>query len=48
MRKSFSIVSALAIVLGVGMIGLAAAQDDYEGPMSDLRFVVLKDYNGKR
>jgi hypothetical protein len=47
MRKSFSIVSALAIVLGVGMIGLAAAQDDYEGPMSDLRFVVLKDYNGK-
>ncbi len=36
----------IAVVLGVGMIGLAPAQED-EGPMSDLRFVVLKDYNGK-
>jgi hypothetical protein len=33
-------------VLGVGMIGLARAQND-EGPMSDLRFVVVRDYNGK-
>jgi Carboxypeptidase regulatory-like domain len=46
MKKSFSIVSALVIVLGLGMIGLAVAQDD-DGPMSDLRFVVVRDYNGK-
>ena len=39
-------VSAVMIVLGVGMIGLAVAQDD-DGPMSDLRFVVVRDYNGK-
>jgi hypothetical protein len=46
MKKRFLIVSALVIVLGVGMIGLAGAQDD-DGPMSDLRFVVVRDYNGK-
>jgi len=33
-------------VLGVGMMGTAGAQQ-VEGPMSDLRFVVLKDSNGK-
>ena len=37
--------SAVVIVLGVGMIGLAEAQGDL--PMSDLRFVVVRDYNGK-
>ena len=46
MKKSFLILSAVAIVLGVGMMGRAGAQE-VEGPMSDLRFVVLKDYNGK-
>jgi hypothetical protein len=46
MRKRVSIVIAVVIVLGVGMMGLAQAQDD-EGPMSDLRFVVVRDYNGK-
>jgi hypothetical protein len=46
MRKKFLIVTAVLIVLGVGMIGLAGAQDD-DGPMSDLRFVVVRDYNGK-
>jgi hypothetical protein len=46
MKKSFAIVSAAVIMLGVGVIGTAWAQDD-EGSMSDLRFVVLKDYNGK-
>jgi Carboxypeptidase regulatory-like domain len=46
MKKRFSIVSAVVIVLGVGMIRLGAAQDD-DGPMSDLRFVVVRDYNGK-
>ncbi len=46
MRKSFSIASAVAILLGVGLIGLAWAQEN-EGSMSDLRFVVVKDDNGK-
>jgi hypothetical protein len=46
MRK-FSIPVAVVILLGLGLVGLAAAQDDDEGPMSDLRFVVVKDYNGK-
>jgi Carboxypeptidase regulatory-like domain len=46
MKKRFLIVSAVVIVLGVGMIGLAGAQDD-DGPMSDLRFVVVRDSNGK-
>lgn len=47
MRKSFPIVSVVVIVLGLGLVEWAAAQDDYDGPMSNLRFVVLKDYNGK-
>jgi hypothetical protein len=46
MKKRFLIVTAVLIVLGVGMTGLAVAQDD-DGPMSDLRFVVVRDYNGK-
>ena len=46
MKKRVLLGIAVGVVLGVGMIGLARAQDD-EGPMSDLRFVVLKDYNGK-
>jgi hypothetical protein len=46
MKKRFLIVSAVMIMLSVGMIGLAVAQDD-DGPMSDLRFVVVRDYNGK-
>ena len=49
MKKSSSIVGALIVVFGVGVIGRVWAQDDRpaEPPMSDLRFVVLKDYNGK-
>jgi len=47
MRKRISIGIAAAIVLWVGMIGLARAQKDNEGSMSDLRFVVVRDYNGK-
>src|SRR5208282_3063773 len=37
------------MVLGCGLVGRTAAQDDDEdeGPMSDLRFVVVRDYNGK-
>jgi len=46
MKKNVSMVTAVVIVLGVGMIGLARAQDD-EGPMSALRFVVVRDSDGK-
>jgi Carboxypeptidase regulatory-like domain len=46
MKKRVLMVIAVVIVLGAGMTGLAQAQDD-EGPMSDLRFVVVRDYNGK-
>src|ERR1017187_6706625 len=46
MGKRVLIGMAVVMVLGVGMIGLARAQND-EGPMSDLRFVVVRDYNGK-
>jgi hypothetical protein len=49
MKNCFSISLAVAIMLGLCMIGLSRAQDDDEdeGPMSDLKFVVLKDSNGK-
>jgi hypothetical protein len=46
MKRRFLIGGAVVIVLGVGIIGLAGAQDE-DGPMSDLRFVVVRDYNGK-
>jgi hypothetical protein len=46
MKRHFLIVIAVVIALGVGTIGLAGAQDE-DGPMSDLRFVVVRDYNGK-
>jgi len=36
----------VAIVLGLGMVGLVWTQDD-EGPMSRLRFVVVRDSDGK-
>jgi hypothetical protein len=39
-------VMAAVMVLGVGMAGLAWAQDD-EGPTSSLRFVVVRDSDGK-
>jgi hypothetical protein len=45
-KKSFLLVPALAVLLGFGLVGSTRAQDT-EGPMSDLRFVVVKDYNGK-
>ncbi|MGA8541588.1 MAG: carboxypeptidase-like regulatory domain-containing protein [Terriglobales bacterium] len=41
-----AIICGAIIVLGLASSSLAAAQDD-EGPMSDLRFVVVRDYNGK-
>ena len=46
MKKRLLIVITVVIVLAVGLIGLAGSQDE-DGPMSDLRFVVVRDYNGK-
>ncbi len=43
MRIRFSLVMMIAIVLG---LGTARAQDD-EGPTSSLRFVVVRDSDGK-
>src|SRR5271166_3453809 len=46
MKKNVLMVMVVAIVLGAGMIGLAWAQDD-AGPTSSLRFVVVRDSDGK-
>jgi hypothetical protein len=46
MKINVSMVMAVMIVLGLGMIGSVRAQDD-EGPMSALRFVVVRDSDGK-
>ncbi|MGD1214351.1 MAG: carboxypeptidase-like regulatory domain-containing protein [Terriglobales bacterium] len=46
MKRNFSMVMAVAIVLGFGVIGFAWAQDE-EGPTSSLRFVVVRDSDGK-
>ena len=47
MKKSFSILTAGIVVVGLVLVGLGWAQDDDDGPMSDLKFVVVRDYNGK-
>src|ERR1700691_4800532 len=46
MRKNLSIIVVAIIVAGLGRCEVAWAQSDDE-PMSQLNFVVLKDYNGK-
>ena len=46
MKRNVSMVMAVAIVLGFGVVGLARAQDD-EGPTSALRVVVVRDSDGK-
>lgn len=46
MRERVAVVVAVLMVLGICTIVIAHA-DDEDGPMSDLRFVVVKDYNGK-
>lgn len=46
MKRTLTTVIALAIVFGFGMAGWAWAQDD-EGPTSALRFVVVRDSDGK-
>lgn len=43
--KSF-LSMVMAVMLGFGLVGLARAQDD-EGPTSSLRFVVVRDFDGK-
>src|ERR1700726_5313142 len=43
MKRNLLVVVTVAIVLG---LGIAWAQDD-EGPMSSLRFVVVRDSDGK-
>jgi hypothetical protein len=46
MRKNLSLVMVATIVSWFGMAGVVAAQDD-EGPTSSLRFVVVRDSDGK-
>jgi hypothetical protein len=46
MKINVSIMMTVVIVLGLGMIRFAQAQDD-EGPTSTLRFVVVRDSDGK-
>src|SRR5450432_2282373 len=46
MKKTFAIVAAATLALVLGLPGISRAQDE-EGPMSDLKFVVVRDYNGK-
>ena len=47
MKRSFLLAASGAILFVFAAVGWTAAQDDYDGPMSDIRFVVLKDFNGK-
>ncbi len=46
MKRNVSMVTMVLILLALCMIGSARAQDD-EGPMSALRFVVVRDSDGK-
>jgi Carboxypeptidase regulatory-like domain len=46
MKRSFSMVTMVVIVLALGMVRWAHAQND-EGPTSALRFVVVRDSDGK-
>jgi hypothetical protein len=46
MKKSLLLACAAAMLVGLGLAGLAWAQND-EAPSSNLRFVVVRDYNGK-
>jgi len=45
MKRNLSVAIAVVAMFGNVMIGLAWAQD--EGPMSSVRFVVLRDTDGK-
>jgi hypothetical protein len=46
MKRNVLMVMTLVIVLGFGVVGMAWAQDD-DGPTSSLRFVVVRDTDGK-
>jgi hypothetical protein len=46
MKKRVRIVVVGIVVLGLALVGPSWAQDD-EGPSSDLKFVVVREYNGK-
>ena len=46
MKRNYSAVMVAAILVGLGLAGLAWAQDD-DGPMSNLKFVVVRDTDGK-
>jgi hypothetical protein len=45
MRRSLAVGIGVLLLVGFGMVGGAAAQDDV--PVSALQFVVLREYNGK-
>ncbi len=46
MKNNVSVLIAVAIMLAFGIAGLVRAQDD-QGPTSSLRFVVVRDSDGK-
>ncbi len=46
MKRTFSLVMVVAIILGFGMVGLVWTQDD-AGPTSRLRLVVVRDSDRK-
>ncbi len=46
MKKSLLLACALGLALGLGLVGLTRAQDE-EGPSSNLRFLVVRDSDGK-
>lgn len=50
-KKDFSILGLMVLVIAVGSVLLLSARatraQDADGPMSELRFVVVRDYNGK-
>ena len=45
MKRNASLRMVVAIVLGLGLVGAMSAQDD--GPTASLRFVVVRDSDGK-
>jgi hypothetical protein len=46
--KKVALAAAVIMFLGIGTGGAwAQDEDDYEGPMSNMHFIVLRDANGK-
>ena len=46
-RFAFALAAMIALGMGLGGPRTAWAQDDEEGPMSNMKFVVVRDANGK-